>query len=123
MLLGIKRLMGRRIDDPEVQKNINKLPYKLIDDEGKLKVQVTFKGQVEAFTPEEISAYILKDLKKAAEAKLGGEVSKAIISMPAYFNDAQRSATMEAARLAGFSEGNLKMLTEPTAGKGFIPSR
>uniref|UniRef100_A0AC34G896 Heat shock protein 70 n=1 Tax=Panagrolaimus sp. ES5 TaxID=591445 RepID=A0AC34G896_9BILA len=96
----IKRLMGKKFDDPLIQEDIKNWQFKE-------------KGKREKFTPEEISAWILKEKKKVAEDYLGHPVKDAVITVPAYFNDAQRKATIDAGRIAGLNV--LRIVNEPTA--------
>ena len=109
-LFAIKRLIGRKFDDKEVQKDIKLAPYKIVKaDNGDAWVEVNGK----ALSPQEVSAQILRKLKKDAEAYLGGIVTEAVITVPAYFNDSQRQATKDAGKIAGL---NVKrIINEPTA--------
>jgi molecular chaperone DnaK len=106
----IKRFIGHALSDAEVQKDKALVPYKLIDSSGKIKV-ITKEGK--EFAPEEISAAILRKLKTDAEAKLGQPITEAVITVPAYFNDAQRQATKDAGEIAGLKV--LRIINEPTA--------
>ncbi len=107
---SIKRLMGRRHDDPEVQRDLKVLAYKIVRAaNGDAHVQMGGK----AYSPPEISAMILQKLKTDAEAYLGEAVTEAVITVPAYFNDAQRSATKDAGEIAGLKV--LRIINEPTA--------
>ncbi len=109
-VFSVKRLMGRRYDDPMVQKAKTILPYKIVKgDKGDARVEI--KGKV--YTPQEISAMILKKLKQDAEAYLGEKITEAVITVPAYFNDSQRQATKDAGRIAGLNV--LRIINEPTA--------
>ncbi|MCS6932770.1 MAG: molecular chaperone DnaK [Acetobacteraceae bacterium] len=109
-LFAVKRLIGRRYDDPMVQKEKGLAPYKIIRaDNGDAWVEAG--GQKMA--PQQISAYVLMKMKETAEAYLGQPVSQAVITVPAYFNDAQRQATKEAGRIAGLEV--LRIINEPTA--------
>jgi heat shock protein 5 len=109
-----KRLMGRSYGDAEVQQDMKLLPYKVVSRSGKPHVEVAVKhGDVRAFSPEEISAMVLAKMKDTAEAYLGGEVRDAVITIPAYFNDAQRQATKDAGAIAGLNV--TRILAEPTA--------
>jgi len=109
-LFAIKRLIGRKFDDKEVQKDIKLAPYKIVKaDNGDAWVEVNGK----ALSPQEVSAQILRKLKKDAEAYLGETVTEAVITVPAYFNDSQRQATKDAGKIAGL---NVKrIINEPTA--------
>ena len=109
-LFAIKRLIGRRFDDAVVQKDIKMVPYKITKaDNGDAWVSV--KGQAKA--PPQISAEILRKMKKTAEDFLGHEVKKAVVTVPAYFNDSQRQATKDAGRIAGLDVE--RIINEPTA--------
>src|SRR5919197_3512762 len=105
---SIKRFMGRR--HSEVQSEEKIVPYKVVGGANEL-VKVEIDGK--HYTPPEVSAMILRKLKEAAEAYLGHTVRKAVITVPAYFNDAQRQATIEAAQMAGLDV--VRILNEPTA--------
>jgi molecular chaperone DnaK len=109
-LYAVKRLMGRRYDDPLVAKDKGMVPYTIArNDNGDACVEV--KG--EKYSPSQISAFILGKMKETAEAYLGETVSQAVITVPAYFNDAQRQATKDAGRIAGLEV--LRIINEPTA--------
>ena len=113
-IYDIKRLMGRKFSDPIVQEEIKKLPYKVIKADGdKIRVEVKYKGETKQFSPEEISAMILSYMKQTAEAYLGQTVTNAVITVPAYFNDAQRQSTKDAGVIAGLNV--LRIINEPTA--------
>jgi len=109
----VKRLMGRTWSDPNVQKDIKLLPYSIINSNGGLKVEATIKGEKRAMSPEEVSAMVLVKMKEIAEAYIGKKVHSAVITVPAYFNDAQRQATRDAGRIAGLNV--LRIINEPTA--------
>ncbi len=108
-LFSIKRLIGRRFDDAEVTRDKQALPYEIV----KRADGVAIKMQGKEYTPEEVSAMILQKLKADAEEKLGEKVDEAIITVPAYFNDAQRNATKIAGEIAGFKVR--RIINEPTA--------
>jgi len=109
---SIKRLMGRRYDDPEVAKARQVLPYKIIEGKGgDARVHLPQPGK--EYTPQEISAMILRKLADDAAAFLGERVTQAVITVPAYFNDSQRQATKDAGRIAGLEV--LRIINEPTA--------
>ncbi|XP_010475732.1 PREDICTED: probable mediator of RNA polymerase II transcription subunit 37b isoform X2 [Camelina sativa] len=107
-----KRLMGRKFDDPDVQRDIKFLPYKVVNKDGKPYIQVKVKGEDKVFSPEEISAMILTKMKETAEAFLGKKIKDAVITVPAYFNDAQRQATKDAGAIAGLNV--VRIINEPT---------
>ena len=109
----IKRMMGREYNDSTVQRDMKLLPYKIVNDNGKPRVEVTYKNETKQFTPEEVSAMILTKMKTIAENYLGEKVSNAVITVPAYFNDAQRQATKDAGVIAGLNV--LRVINEPTA--------
>ncbi|MBV9907983.1 MAG: molecular chaperone DnaK [Hyphomicrobiales bacterium] len=109
-IFAIKRLIGRRYDDPMTQKDKGMVPYKIVPNQtGDAWVEVRGKK----YSPSQISAFILQKMKETAEAYLGGSVTQAIITVPAYFNDAQRQVTKDAGRIAGLEV--LRIINEPTA--------
>ncbi len=109
-LYAVKRLIGRRFEDPTVKRDIDLVPYKIVRaDNGDAWVEAG--GQKMA--PQQISAYVLGKMKETAEAYLGDKVTQAVITVPAYFNDAQRQATKEAGKIAGLEV--LRIINEPTA--------
>src|SRR5580693_4211445 len=109
-IFAVKRLIGRRFDDPMVQKDIKLMPYKIVKaPNGDAWVEAGGK----AYSPSEISAFILIKMKETAEAYLGEKVTQAVITVPAYFNDSQRQATKDAGKIAGLEV--LRIINEPTA--------
>jgi len=111
-IYSIKRFMGRKFD--EVQEEIKRVPYKVVRAaNGDAAVEVEVGGKPKQFTPPEISAMILAKLKADAEMRLGEKITQAVITTPAYFNDAQRQATKDAGRIAGLEV--LRIINEPTA--------
>ncbi|MDX2112993.1 MAG: molecular chaperone DnaK [Alphaproteobacteria bacterium] len=109
-LFAIKRLIGRNFSDPMVKKDMGLVPYKIVQADNK-DAWVEVRG--EKYSPSQISAFILTKMKEVAEAYLGEKVSQAVITVPAYFNDAQRQATKDAGRIAGLEV--LRIINEPTA--------
>ncbi|KAF2358702.1 Heat shock protein 70 family [Trinorchestia longiramus] len=112
-IFDAKRLIGRKYNDSSVGSDMKHWPFQLIDDGGKPKVKVEFKGEWKTFSPEEISSMVLTKMKEIAEAYLGGTVKDAVITVPAYFNDSQRQATKDAGAIAGLNV--LRIINEPTA--------
>src|SRR5687767_6821673 len=109
-LFAVKRLIGRKFDDAVVQKDINMVSYKIVKaDNGDAWVE----AQGEKMSPQEVSARVLQKMKKTAEDYLGGPVTEAVITVPAYFNDSQRQATKDAGRIAGLEVK--RIINEPTA--------
>jgi len=109
-IFAVKRLIGRKIGDAEVEKDRKLVPYKIVDG-GNGDAWVETRGQ--KYSPSQISAFILQKMKETAESYLGEEVTQAVITVPAYFNDAQRQATKDAGRIAGLEV--LRIINEPTA--------
>ncbi len=109
-IFGVKRLIGRRFDDADLAKDKKNLPFAVVDG-GNGDAWVESKG--EKYSPSQISAFILGKMKETAESYLGEEVSQAVITVPAYFNDAQRQATKDAGKIAGLEV--LRIINEPTA--------
>merc|ERR1711871_1535195 len=109
-----KRLIGRKFADPIVQADIKLWPFKVIAGAGdKPMIQVNFGGEDKKFHPEEVSSMILTKMKETAESYLGGDVKNAVVTVPAYFNDAQRQATKDAGQICGLNV--LRIINEPTA--------
>ena len=109
-IFAVKRLIGRNFEDPTVKKDIQSAPFKIVNSE-KGDAWIETKGQ--KYSPSQISAFILQKMKGTAEKYLGQEVTKAVITVPAYFNDAQRQATKDAGKIAGLEV--LRIINEPTA--------
>ncbi|MCJ1452572.1 Heat shock protein ssb1 [Mycoblastus sanguinarius] len=112
-IFDIKRLIGRRFDDPTVKKDIESWPFKVVDHGGSPMVQVEYLKETKTFSPQEISSMVLMKMKEVAETKLGKKVKKAVITVPAYFNDNQRQATKDAGAIADLQV--LRIINEPTA--------
>ena len=112
-LFDIKRLIGRDFSDSTVQSDMKLLPFKIVNKNGKPNVRVQVKGEEKVFAPEEISAMVLTKMKDIAESYIGKPVQSAVITVPAYFNDAQRQATKDAGAIAGLNV--LRIINEPTA--------
>ncbi len=111
-VFSVKRFIGRRYEDPETKEEQARVPYKIEQGpQGDVRVNIPFAGK--SYTPQEISAMVLGKLKKDAEDYLGQPVSKAVITVPAYFNDSQRQATKDAGRIAGLEV--MRIINEPTA--------
>ncbi|MDO9307339.1 MAG: Hsp70 family protein, partial [Mesorhizobium sp.] len=109
-IFAVKRLIGRRFDDPVTEKDKKLVPYKIVNgDNGDAWVEAGGRKQ----SPSQISAMTLQKMKETAEAYLGERVDKAVITVPAYFNDAQRQATKDAGKIAGLEV--LRIINEPTA--------
>ena len=109
-VFGVKRLVGRRVDDSNLEKDKKNLPFAVVDG-GNGDAWVEAQG--EKYSPSQISAFILQKMKETAEGYLGEDVSQAVITVPAYFNDAQRQATKDAGKIAGLEV--LRIINEPTA--------
>jgi len=108
-----KRLIGRKYTDKSVKSDMKMWPFKVVNHEGKPYVQVQVNGQTKKFAPEEISAMVLSKMKKIAEAYLNKEVTSAVVTVPAYFDDSQRQATKDAGLIANLNV--LRIINEPTA--------
>jgi heat shock 70kDa protein 1/2/6/8 len=109
-----KRLIGQTFSDPQVQRDIRHFPFDVVKGDGDIPlIQVEYRGATRRFRPEEISAMVLEKMKQTAEAFLGEPVTRAVVTVPAYFNDAQRQATKAAGAIAGLEV--LRIVNEPTA--------
>ena len=109
-IFAAKRLIGRNFEDETVKKDIGKVPFKIVKSE---KNEAWVEGKGQKYSPSQISAFVLQKMKETAEKYLGQAVSKAVITVPAYFNDAQRQATKDAGKIAGLEV--LRIINEPTA--------
>ncbi|KAI9656053.1 MAG: Heat shock protein ssb1 [Bathelium mastoideum] len=112
-IFDVKRLIGRRYDEDTVKKDIESWPFKVVENNNAPFVQVEYLGETKTFSPQEISAMVLGKMKEVAETKLGKKVEKAVITVPAYFNDNQRQATKDAGSISGLNV--LRIINEPTA--------
>ncbi|KAJ4785190.1 Heat shock 70 kDa protein [Rhynchospora pubera] len=113
-VFAAKRLIGRHFSDPSVQSDMKLWPFKVIEGNGDWpKILVTYQGAVKQFSAEEISAMVLIKMKEVAEAFLGCSITDAVVTVPAYFNDAQRQSTKDAGRIAGLNI--MRIMDEPTA--------
>ncbi|KPI40061.1 glucose-regulated-like protein [Cyphellophora attinorum] len=112
-IFDIKRLIGRKYSDKDLQKDAKHFPFTVAQKDGKPVVKVEVSGKERTFTPEEVSAMVLGKMKDVAEAYLGHGVTHAVVTVPAYFNDAQRQATKDAGTIAGLNI--LRVVNEPTA--------
>ncbi|PUU73979.1 heat shock protein 70 family [Tuber borchii] len=112
-IFDIKRLIGRKFSERDVQNDMKHFPFKVINKNGQPNVQVEVGGENRDFTPEEISAMVLGKMKEIAESYLSQKVTHAVVTVPAYFNDAQRQATKDAGIIAGLNV--LRIVNEPTA--------
>ena len=109
-IFAVKRLIGRNFDDPSVKKDTETSPFKIVNSD---KGDAWIEAKGNKYSPSQISAFILQKMKETAEKYLGQEVKKAVITVPAYFNDAQRQATKDAGKIAGLEV--LRIINEPTA--------
>ena len=109
-IFAVKRLIGRNFSDPTVKKDLETAPFKIINSD---KGDAWIESKGKKYSPSQISAFVLQKMKETAEKYLGQEVSKAVITVPAYFNDAQRQATKDAEKIAGLEV--LRIINEPTA--------
>ncbi|XWV26260.1 putative heat shock 70 kDa protein [Tupanvirus soda lake] len=112
-IFDAKRLIGRNFSDPTVQADMKHWPFKVVDVAGKPYFEVMYEGKEKQFSPEQISAMVLTKMKQTASAYLGVEVTDAVITVPAYFNDSQRQSTKDAGKIAGLNV--LRIINEPTA--------
>ena len=112
-LFDVKRLIGRKFSDKTVQQDKKLLPYDIIDKGGKPHIRVKVGEEEKVFAPEQVSAMVLGKMKEIAESYLGKEVKNAVVTVPAYFNDAQRQATKDAGTIAGLNV--VRVINEPTA--------
>merc|ERR1740138_164671 len=112
-VFDVKRLIGRKYSDKTVQHDKKLVPYKIVDKGGKPNIEIDAKGEVKVYSPEEISAMILQKMKKIAESYLGSTIANAVVTVPAYFNDAQRQATKDSGPISGLNV--MRIINEPTA--------
>lgn len=113
-IFDAKRMIGRAVTDPLLQKDAKHFPFGVVDDgKGRPQIEVETKDGLKRFYPEEVSAMVLQKMKSIAEAYLGQPVKDAVVTVPAYFNDAQRQATKDAGNIAGLNV--IRIINEPTA--------
>merc|ERR1712013_863566 len=112
-IFDAKRLIGRKFNDSTVQSDRKHWPFQVVEQNGLPRLRVEYQSEEKTFTPEEVSAMILVKMKETAEAYLGSPVTEAVITVPAYFNDAQRQATKDAGMISGLNV--LRIINEPTA--------
>jgi heat shock protein 5 len=112
-IFDVKRLIGREFSDKTVQEDKKLLPYKIVSDKNKPRIRIVQGSTENNLSPEEVSAMILQKMKSIAEAYLGQKVTKAVVTVPAYFNDAQKQATRDAGTIAGLDV--VRIIAEPTA--------
>ena len=112
-IYDVKRLIGRKFEDKEVQHDAKYLPFKIVNKDGKPYIRTRFQGEDKTFSPEEISSMILMKMRSIAESYLGYEVKNAVVTVPAYFSDSQRQATKDAGAISGLNV--LRIINEPTA--------
>ena len=112
-IFDVKRLIGQNYSDSKIEKYCQSLPYKVIDKNNKPYVEVSYKDEKKEFSPEQISAMILEKMKSVAESSTNSKITDCVITVPAYFNDAQRQATKDAGVIAGLNV--LRIINEPTA--------
>lgn len=106
-------MIGRNFNDPSIKEDMKRWPFKVVDNEGRLKVHVELDGETKSFLPEEMSSMVLEKMKQSAEEYLDKIVEDVVITVPAYFNEGQRQATINAAKIAGLNV--LRVINEPTA--------
>jgi len=112
-IFDAKRLIGRKFNDASVQSDMKHWPFKVKEIDSRPKIQAEYKGENKAFAPEEISSMVLVKMKETAESYIGQKITDAVVTVPAYFNDAQRQATKDAGAIAGLNV--LRIINEPTA--------
>jgi len=112
-LFDVKRFIGRRWDEPTVQRDRKLLPFNMINKDGKPFIEVDIKGENQVFSPEQISAMVLGKMREVAEAYIGRQINRAVVTVPAYFNDGQRQATKDAGTISGLKVE--RIINEPTA--------
>jgi heat shock protein 5 len=112
-VFDVKRLIGRKYSDKSVQSDKKLVPYNIVSDKDKPMIEVDIQGKATKFAPEEISAMVLQKMKATAETFLGKEIKHAVVTVPAYFNDAQRQATKDAGTISGMKVE--RIINEPTA--------
>ncbi|CAF3874173.1 unnamed protein product, partial [Rotaria sordida] len=112
-VFDVKRLIGREFSDPTVQQDIKHFPFKVVEKSSKPSIEIDTGKEKKLFTPEEISAMVLGKMREIAEAYLGKKVTHAVVTVPAYFNDAQRQATKDAGTISGLNV--MRIINEPTA--------
>ena len=108
-----KRLIGRKFNDKEVQQDKKYLPFEIVNKDSKPYIKTEVKGEAKTYAPEEISAMVLGKMRDIAESYIGKKVKNAVVTVPAYFNDAQRQATKDAGTIAGLNV--VRIINEPTA--------
>ncbi len=113
-IYDVKRIIGRSMEDVVLRDEVKRLPYRVVDGgDGRPIIQVEWRSQAHRLSPEEISSMVLLEMKRAADAALGCDCKKAVITVPAHFNDQQRQATKDAGRIAGLDV--VRIINEPTA--------
>ncbi|CAE6472992.1 unnamed protein product [Rhizoctonia solani] len=112
-VFSVKRIIGREYEDAELQQEVKRWPFDVVDQGGRPSIQIYNDDVLQSFAPEEVSAMILGKMKQTAETYLGKKVTRAVVTVPAYFNDAQRQATKDAGAIAGLNI--IRMVNEPTA--------